>query len=77
MDDADRATDCEEAAWADLERRIAAARECQTKTPRSHCQDWVRPWRSIAWLMACVWSAPRGRRLGSGCGGTGDARHAD
>ena len=26
MDDADRATDLEEAAWADLERRIAAAR---------------------------------------------------
>ena len=43
MDDADRANDLEEAAWADLERRIAAARECQTKTPRSHCQDCGEP----------------------------------
>ena len=39
MDDADRATDLEEAAWADLERRIAAARECQAKPSRSTCQD--------------------------------------
>ena len=39
MNDADRATDLEEAAWADLERRIAAARECQAKPSRSTCQD--------------------------------------
>lgn len=40
MDDADRATDLEEAAWADLERRIAAAREFQTRhSRRSTCQD--------------------------------------
>ena len=31
MDDADRATDLEEAAWADLERRIAAARGEEAK----------------------------------------------
>ena len=39
MDDADRATECEEAARAALERRIAAVRECQAKPSRSTCQD--------------------------------------
>ena len=38
-DDADWAAMQEEIAWRDLEWRIAAARECQAKTPRSHCQD--------------------------------------
>ena len=42
MDDADRAADLEEAAWADLERRIAA-RKSQAKPSRTHCQDCGAP----------------------------------
>ena len=39
MDDGDYAIQDEEWAWRDLERRIAAARECQAKPSRSTCQD--------------------------------------
>ena len=39
MDDADRANAFEEAAWAALERRIAASRGHEPKPTRSHCQD--------------------------------------
>ena len=56
MDDADRATENEEAAWADLERRIAAARECQTRPSRStfmvrHPGEWFPGRCDRFWLV--------------------------
>ena len=67
MDDADRATENEEAAWADLERRIAASRGHEPRPTRSHCQDCGEPLEvhrlSYGLCLACAERAETRQRL--------------
>ena len=68
MDDADRATDLEEAAWAALERRIAASRGHEPKPTRSHCQDCGEPLEvhRLAYGICVTCQAEAERRAGWG-----------
>ena len=68
MDDGDYAVQAEERAWADLERRIAAARECQAKPSRSTCQDCGEPLEvhRLAYGICVTCQAEAERRAGWG-----------
>ena len=67
MDDADRANAFEEAAWADLERRIAASWGHEHKPTRSHCQDCGEPLEvhrlSYGLCFVCAEAAEARQRL--------------
>ncbi len=68
MDDGDYAVQAEERAWADLERRIAAARGQQLRAPRSVCQDCGEPLEvhRLAYGICVTCQAEAERRAGWG-----------
>ena len=68
MDDWDYAVQAEERAWADLGRRIAAARDQQLRAPRSVCQDCGEPLEvhRLAYGICVTCQAEAERRAGWG-----------